>query len=142
MHQGVYNDRNPSEYENMTDVERSTTSIALFLDSYLRESSDHSRFLLDLPFEADKTRHEVLSVPKYVSSYSKDGKFIFDVNTNQAFAAFVNTVKQERALIEKWNALLDKYFEFEGDTIVESSITNENRKFLIEPLLVDRKSVV
>ena len=139
MHQGVYNDRNPSEYENMTDVERSTTSIALFLDSYLRESSDHSRFLLDLPFEADKTRHEVLSVPKYVSSYSKDGKFIFDVNTNQAFAAFVNTVKQERALMEKWNALLDKYFEFDGNTIVESSITNENRKFLIEPLLVVKK---
>lgn len=137
-HQGVYNERDASEYENMTDVERSATSIALFLDSYIRQSSDHSRFLLDLPFEADKTRHEVLSVPKYVSAY-KDGKFIFDVEQNKAFAAFVNTVKQERALMEKWNKILDDNFEFDGDTIIEESITEENRKYLIEPLLVRKQ---
>jgi len=148
MHQGVMLGDEGVAYERLNDIHRTLSSISLFLDSYQRGIKDHSRFWVNMPYEADKTRHYIMNVPKFASSVNELGKYEF-VSGNPSFDALLKTVKQERDNILNLRAKLQEVIDLPRNAngtlnfskeIDVSGLTPEQRTtYLVEPLLVNRK---
>lgn len=141
MHQGVSLNEEGIPYHKLNDIQRTVGTLSLFMDEAMK-GKKRERFWANMPYEADKTRHYVLNVPYFKSMFS-DGKFIFD-KTNDSFAAFINTVKQEVDVVTNLRNKLsevitlpmkDGKLDFDAEIDLSGLTSEQRNQYLIEPML-------